>query len=506
MGSKLLHVATFFLGQTPRSARVPLDPPPGPRQARRAEARRAVLTLIVFSSAALAQGRFAPGLKPFLTVDAPVVALRHVRVIDGTGSQPREDQTIVIDRGKIAAVGPAASIVAPAGAPALDLTGHTVIPGIVGMHEHLFYPSGGGIPIYNEQAFSFPRLYLASGITTARTGGSLEPYTDLNLKRMIDVGRMPGPELYITGPYLEGPGAFTAQMHELSGPDDATRTVDYWAAEGVTSFKAYMNITGAELKAAIAAAHRHGLKITGHLCSIGFREAAAMGIDNLEHGLLADTEFHPGKQPDRCPPQAVTRTEMARLDLTSAPVKEMIADLVKHNVAVTSTLAVFEAFNGSRPPLEQRFLDALTPEGSVSYLTARARAQGDAFAQLHKELEFERAFVAAGGLLISGADPTGNGGALAGFADQRNIELLVEGGFSPLEAIRISTSNGAKFLGALDRIGTIAPGKQADLVVIDGNPAASISDIEKVKLVFKAGAGYDPAKLLESVRASVPLH
>jgi len=321
-----------------------------------------------------AQGRFTPGVKPFVTVDAPVVALQHVRIIDGTGAQPQEDQTIILDHGTISRTGPSAGAIAPAGAQTIDLSGATVIPGLVGMHEHLFYPSGGGIPIYNEQAFSFPRLYLASGVTTARTAGSLEPYTDLNIKRLIDTGKMPGPKLDVTGPYLEGAGSFAAQMHELSGADDAARTVDYWAAEGVTSFKAYMNITRAELQAAVDAAHRHGIKITGHLCSIGFREAAAIGIDNLEHGLLVDTEFHPGKQPDICPPQGVTRGELAGLDLNSAPVRDMIADLVRHNVAITSTLAVFEAFDGSRPPLEKRFLDALTPEAQVSYLGARARS------------------------------------------------------------------------------------------------------------------------------------
>ncbi|MBZ5619230.1 MAG: amidohydrolase family protein [Acidobacteriia bacterium] len=463
---------------------------------------------LLLAGAAFAQGRFSPGVKPFVAVDAPAVALQHVRVIDGTGVQPREDQTVVIDRGKIAAMGPAANTPAPAGAQALDLSGHTVIPGLVGMHEHLFYPSGGGIPIYNEQAFSFPRLYLASGVTTARTAGSLEPYTDINVKRMVDAGRMPGPKLFITGPYLEGPGSLAGpQMHELSGPEDAVRTVEYWVSEGATSFKAYMNITRAELQAAVDAAHKHGIKVTGHLCSVGFREAAAIGIDNLEHGLLVDTEFHPGKQPDICPPQGVTRGEIAGLDLNGAPVRDMIADLVKHNVAITSTLAVFEAFDGSRPPVEQRLLDALSPEAAVSYLGSRARSQAGSFLpMLKKELEFEYAFVKAGGLLISGADPTGNGGALAGFADQRNIELLVEGGFTPVEAIRIATSNGARYLGELDHIGTVATGKQADLVVIDGNPAARIADIRKVKLVFKDGAGYDPSKLLESIRGSVALH
>jgi len=462
---------------------------------------------LVLASALLAQSRFTPGVKPFVVVDAPLVVLQHARVIDGTGAAPQEDQTIVLEHGRISMMGPSATWPAPPGARAIDLSGSTVIPGLVGMHEHLFYPSGGGIPMYNEQAFSFPRLYLASGVTTARTAGSLEPYTDLNLKRLIDAAAMPGPKLFVTGPYLEGAGSFAAQMHELTGAEDAARTVDYWAAEGVTSFKAYMNITRAELKAAVDAAHRHGIKVTGHLCSIGFREAAAIGIDNLEHGLLVDTEFHPGKQPDVCPPQRDTRAEISNLDLQSSPVREMIADLAEHHVAITSTLAVFEAFDGGRPPLEQRFLDALTPQAQVSYLGARARSQAGSFLpMLKKELEFELAFTKAGGLLLAGADPTGNGGALAGFADQRNLELLVEGGFTVPQAIQIATANGAKFLGELDHIGTVAVGKQADLVVIDGNPAARIADIRKVKLVFKDGVGYDPAKLLESVQGAVALH
>jgi imidazolonepropionase-like amidohydrolase len=467
-----------------------------------------LLRILLLAGVAIGQNRLTPGNASFITVNAPVVALQHVRVIDGTGAAQRDDQTVIIDHGKIAAVGPFASTTAPAGAQAMDLTGSTVIPGLVGMHEHLFYPSGDGISTYNEQAFSFPRLYLASGVTTARTGGSLEPYTDISVKKAIDGGRMPGPKIWITGPYLEGKGTFALQMHELTGPEDATRTVEYWIAEGATSFKAYMNISHAELKAAVDAAHKHGIKVTGHLCSIGFREAASIGIDNLEHGLLVDTEFHAGKQPDVCP--NASRSEIARLDLNSGPVLDMIADLVAHNVAITSTLAVFEAFDGSRPPLEKRFVDAVSPEAALSYLQSRANARGGptapALEELRKEMEFEYAFVKAGGLLMAGADPTGNGGALAGFADQRNIELLVEGGFTPVQAIQIATSNGAKFLGELDRVGTVTAGKAADLVVIDGNLAANIAAIRKVKLVFKDGAGYDPAKLLDSVKGAAGMH
>ena len=287
--------------------------------------------------------------------------------------------------------------------------------------------------------------------------------------------------------------------------------MEYWAEEGVTSFKAYMHITRAELSAVIEAAHRRRLRVTGHLCSIGFREAAALGIDDLEHGLLVDTEFVPGKAPDTCPPQADRNQALASLGVESQPVQEMIRDLIAHHVAVTSTLPVFETWVYPRPPLEERVLQALVPAALDDYLSQRAgfnneKAIAANSSDLKKEMRFERDFVKAGGLLLAGEDPTGYGGVLPGFGDQREVELLVEAGFTPVEAIHIATSNGAQFLGESDHIGTVAAGKAADLVVIHGNPAANIEDIEKVEIVFKDGVGYDSAKLLDSVRGRVGLH
>jgi imidazolonepropionase-like amidohydrolase len=479
----------------------------------------AVLLLTLSCGAGWAQSeqKLSMLTRQYVSVDAPVVALEHVQVIDGTGAPPREDQTIVIDHGRIATVGTAASTPPPPGAKVLDLKGHSVIPGLVGMHDHLFYPSQvatrrieGPVLLYNEMGFSFPRLYLACGVTTLRTTGSIEPYTDLSLKTLIDAGKTPGPTMYITGPYLEGAGSFTPNLHELTGPGDATRTVNYWAGEGVTSFKGYMHITRAELKAAIDAAHAHGLKITGHLCSIGFTEAADLGIDDLEHGLFVDTEFVPGKKPDVCPPQPLTGKTMVSLDIEGAPVQKMIHDLVAHHVAVTSTLPVFELSIPGQPPLEPRVLAALSPATRIDYLTIRAivgeRTDSNAAVLLKKEMQFERDFVKAGGLLLAGEDPTGYGGDLAGFGDQRELELLVQAGFTPEEAIHIATENGAKFLGADSQIGTIAAGKDADLVVINGNPAKKIEDVEKVQTVFKDGIGYDSGKLIESVHGAVGVH
>jgi imidazolonepropionase-like amidohydrolase len=475
-----------------------------------------MILLLAADAAALAQTKpqLSKEVQAFVKVDAPVVALEHVRVIDGTGGAARADQTIVIAVGKIAAMGDAATAKIPNGAKVLDLAGYTVIPGLVGMHDHMYYPAPGGLPavrLYPEHAASFPRMYLAGGVTSIRTTGSVETYTDLQIKRAIDEGQVPGPKMHITGPYLEGKGAFTPQMHELADAEDARRTADYWMSVGVTSFKAYMHITPEELAAAVKAAHAHGVKVTGHLCSIGFREAVALGIDDLEHGLAVDTEFFSSKKPGLCPNAQDAAREMAeKLEVESAPVQEMIKDLVTHKVAVTSTLPVFETLVPNRPPLEARALDAMLPEARISYMRTRAAISDNAAksywpALFKKEMQFERAFVKAGGLLLAGLDPTGYGGVIPGFGDQREVELLVEAGFTPVEAIHIATSNGAQFLGELDRTGTLAIGKAADIVAIHGDPSTDIKDIEKVEIVFKDGVGYDSARLIESARGLVGL-
>ncbi|MFL6736352.1 MAG: amidohydrolase family protein, partial [Sphingomonas sp.] len=284
-------------------------------------------------------------------------------------------------------------------------------------------------------------------------------------------------------------------------------TVAYWAQQGVNSFKAYMNITRAELKAAIDEAHRHHLKLTGHLCSVTYPEAVELGIDNLEHGFFVNTQLDPGKQPDKCPDTAGDPT-IAAMTPGSPEAHALIKLLVDHHVAITSTLPVFEQSVPLHAPLQARQMQVLTPQAKESYLYLRnlsagraGTARGEAATIAYKnDLGLERQFVASGGLLIAGPDPTGNGGVIPGFGDQREIELLVEAGFSAVQAIRIATLNGATYLGLEDRIGSIVAGKDADLVIVKGNPAANINDIENVSIVYKDGVGYDSARLLESVR------
>ena len=418
----------------------------------------------------------------------------------------------MITGGRITSIGPGSGVAIPTGTKTVDLPGYTVMPGLVGMHDHLFFPMGGNPPIYSTMGISFPRLYLALGVTTIRTTGSVAPYTDLEIKRLIDAGQMIGPKMDVTAPYLEGKGSFTPVMHELTGAGDARRMVDFWADQGATSFKAYMNITREELRAVVEQAHKRGLKVTGHLCSVTYREAAEIGIDNLEHGLFPASDYVPDKKPDVCPGGAVTQS-LLNLDINSPAVQETIRILVERKVALTSTLPVFEAsapiaqtgIGAARAVLNQRMLNTMSNDARIRYLSARARipATAPVASLVRKSMDFERAFVKAGGLLLAGLDPTGNGGVVAGFGDLREVELLVEAGFTPLEAIKIASYNGAKYLGRENEIGSVAIGKAADLMIVKGDPSKNIFDIENVEIVFKDGVGYDSQKLIDSVQGLV---
>lgn len=467
---------------------------------------RACVVVLMACSAAVAAERpqLADAVKGYVRVGAPVVALTNVRVIDGTGAGPREGQTIVLRDGIIAALGDASGVVPPAGAEVVDLAGRSVIPGLVMVHEHLYYPTGPGV--YGQLGESFTRLYLAGGVTTIRTGGNMNGYMDLNLKRAVDTGEKPGPAIDATAPYVNGPNQFQ-QMTAVTSAEAARRHVAYWADQGATSIKAYMQISRAALGAAIAEAHERRMKVTGHLCSVTYSEAADLGIDNLEHGFVAATDFVADKQPDLCPGQGRGQQAIAALDTGSAAFKALVTKLVDRGIALTSTLTVFETLTPGRPMPPG--LDLLTPQLKQQFEQAHGRVAQNAasiYTQLFpKAMALERAFARAGGLLIAGTDPTGAGGVVPGYANQRQIELLVEAGFSPVEAIAIGTLNGARYLGRETRIGSIVVGKQADLVVLGGDPLADIANVRKVEIVFRDGIGFDPAKLIASVRGRVGL-
>jgi imidazolonepropionase-like amidohydrolase len=444
---------------------------------------------------------FGGGADTFVRPLAPVVALTHARVIDGTGVPGRDEQTVIIEGGRITAIGDTARVKIPAGASTLDLAGRTLMPGLVGMHDHLFYqmePPGTTLAVPAQRTFA--RLYLANGVTTIRTAGAVDFDADARIKQRIDAGLEPGPKIHLTGTYLQATSA-------VPDPDGIAKQVAYDAARGATSFKAYTTLRAPELKAAIAAAHERGLRITGHLCAVGFRQAAALGIDNLEHGIAVDSEFDPAKRDDECPDQWAAFRALLSMDPGDAEIRRTIGELVRHGVAITSTLAVFESYAMDGSEADRRVPVLLSSRLQDAFQAARERrkdrnTQSWWSSVLHQEMAFEWAFAKAGGKLLAGADPTGWGAIVAGYGNQRGIELLVAAGFTPEEAIKIASYNGAAFLNERG-IGQLVEGAQADIVVVRGNPSREIADIRQVELVFKDGGAYEPERLLATTAGTL---
>jgi imidazolonepropionase-like amidohydrolase len=463
------------------------------------------LALVALTARGAAQrAPIGDAIRDFVSIDAPVVALTNARVIDGTGAPARDGQTVVLRDGRIAAMGPSATTPAPDGARIVDLAGKSVLPGLVMLHEHLYYPTGPGV--YGQLGQSFVRLYLAGGVTTMRTGGNLNGFMDITLRQRVEAGEAAGPAIDATMPYVNGPNQFV-QMNKVTTEERARRHVAYWSDEGATSVKAYMQISRAALGTAIREAHTRGLKVTGHLCSVTYAEAAALGIDNLEHGFFAATDFVPGKKPDECPGQGRGQQTVADIDPKGVAFQTLVRTLIEKKVAVTSTLTVFELNTPGRPLPPG--LDVLVPQLRDQYLQNRARVEANSqsiYPRLFpKAMALEREFARAGGLLVAGTDPTGGGGVIPGYANQRQLELLVEAGFTPLEAIAIGTRNGARYLGLEKRIGTLAPGLQADLLIVAGDPSRDISALRNVETVFRQGVGFDSARLIQSVAGKVGL-
>ena len=466
--------------------------------------RSLILLLATASLATTADGQSLEDLsapvRDFVSVSAPHVVLRDVLLIDGTGSPARSGMSVEMRDGRITRVAPSGEVGAPAGAEIIDGSGHTVIPGLVMLHEHLFYPSGQAR--YNTNEVSFPPLYLAGGVTTMRTGGSVDTYTDLRVRQHIDEGRIPGPRMDVTGPYLEGPGGFVRAMPQLANPAQARAHVNFWIDQGVTSFKAYNLIDRATLGAAIDAAHARGVKVTGHLCSITYREAADLGIDNLEHGFFAATDWVADKEPDRCPRGA--DQSYLDLDLASPAFTDVVDHLVAAGVALTSTLTVVERRAADRgvPPVGAQ--EAMLPQFRERVMAGLARPRDErGGALLSKYMAMEKAFYDAGGMLVVGTDPTGGGDVVPGYANQRAVQLLLEIGLTVEQAVEVATRNGAIYLERDDEVGIVEAGMRADVVLLAGDPRSDPEAFRRTVTVFKDGVGYDSAKLFDSVKGWV---
>ena len=462
---------------------------------------------LILSSVQTHSQQLSSAVKQFVSINTDTVALIHATIIDGTGAPAKNDQAIIIIKGRISKTGNAKNITIPASAKILDCTGKTIIPGMVMMHEHLFY--GESLPPYYlgvEMPISFPRLYLAGGATTIRTAGSVEGQTDLNIKKAIDKGQMPGPDIDVTAPYIEREFLPIPEVQFIKSSEEAAEEVNYWIARGCTSFKVYMDITKDDLKVVVTLAHQHNLKVTGHLCSLTYREAAELGIDNLEHGFIPSSDFVTGKKENVCAFGSVTPS-LKNLDVNSQAMKDLMKFLIEKKVTITSTLPVFEP-NTGREMIPGGGDAALAPqikEAVEKNYNVAGNDSSDA-ALFKKEMTWEKQFVEMGGKLMAGVDPTGAGRTIPGYADRHVLELLVEAGFSLPMAVKICSLNAAEYLGRDKDIGSIEEGKRADLVLIDGDIQKDIHAVRNTEIVFKNGIGYDSKKIFESVKGMVGLH
>jgi imidazolonepropionase-like amidohydrolase len=452
-------------------------------------------TVLLAQPALAARPSLAPETMKFVSVSEPVVAITNVKVVDGTGAAPRTGQTIVLSDGVITALGPAASTQVPAGAKVIDGKGKTVIPGLIHMHEHLFYTILQG-KSYSYNAETFTKLYLSGGVTSMRTAGSMHFAGDMHVRDSINAGLQPGPWINTTAPYINAPGVFP-QLMGIKNPEEAVAAVNFYGDQGGMSYKAYMQITRAELGAAIEAAHKRKLKITGHLCAVTIREAADLGIDNFEHGMDAASDLKPGKEPDKCPNTPSDYSDPKKID-------DLMDYVIAKKVAMTSNIALADTDR------EQYGLDVLAPNVAAMFFENRKaplrKPTDPPNERLTRQIGYDKKFMEKGGLLMIGTDPTGSGGVVPGFSNIHEIELRVEGGMKFEDVIKASTMNAATYEGRADKVGSLAVGKQADVVLINGDPAVKPREMRNIEVVFKEGYGYDPKRLIDAVRGKAGLY
>ena len=444
---------------------------------------------------------YPQGLQDTVIESAGTWLIRKARVLDGENPTPILDQDILISQGKIAAMGTTGSIDTPPDIPVLDATGKTVMPGLIMVHEHLFYGDhGAAVPYYAADSVSLSALYLSHGVTSIRTAGSMNITDDIQIKNLIQSGRYPGPEVHLTAPYIDGPDTPIFQLRSFESESNVRAMVRYWAGRGVSWLKGYMFVKPDVLESAIDEAHKRNMKVTGHLCSVTYREAVAMGIDNLEHGFTPSTDYVKDKKVGQCPPN--WRESEGLKTMMAEPTKRqaLIEHLIEADVYLTSTLAVFAAGLREYEPsplalnlmnhgarANAKYILSVLKEGSD------ARAARDA--ELRLTMDSEREFHKAGGKLVVGTDPTGWGGTVPGPGSHSALFLLQEAGFNPMEIIKIATRNAAEMLEVADRTGTVRAGLEADLILVDGKPDVDITALRNLELVITDGVAIDGPKL-----------
>lgn len=469
--------------------------------------RNLILILIVVVAQISYGQTLSKQVLDYVSIQDSIVVIKNATLIDGSGSEVKYNQDILLVNDRIVTIGQSNEIDIPERASVIDGTGKTVIPGLIMMHEHLFHakPFYGSFKIV-QMAHTFPQMYLAGGVTTMRTAGGFEVNSDLNIKNLIETGRRVGPNIDVSSPHIEREGLeeYIPQLQSLYGEESLENWLNYWFDKGVTSVKVYNNLTKEDLREIIRVSHAIDIKVTGHLCSITYREAAELGIDNLEHSFSASTDFVKDKPENECVSGGQSLFELNDDD---PELLSLMKFLIEKNVTLTYTPVVLEPYTnrevisgGGDAALAPYLLEQMKKAHSSAVNTIR---DSISLINFKKEMNRVMRFHALGGKITVGTDPTYVGKTIAGYSNQRMIEILIETGFTIEESIKISTLNGAEYLGIDKETGTIEVGKRADLVLIDGDLSKDVSAIRNMEIVFKNGIGYDSRKIFDSVKGKV---
>src|SRR5215469_1452003 len=431
-----------------------------------------------------------------------VLVLRGGTLVDVATGEESSDSTIVMRGERIEQIGSGNRAI-PEGARIIDARGKWIIPGLIDSHAHAENPE--------ETPFS---LYLANGVTTIRNPGGNITVLRLTRERLIR-GEISGPRLFFSGPLLDGiPPVWPDMSLLVDTPQRASSAVNFLADQGVDFVKVYNNVREPELRAIIETAKDRGLPVAGHIPrSMTMTHAVELGMTGLEHIRVTGREMLSPDEADEIDPLPLGRREpllWQRFDLQSEKMQALVRRLARSRIFLDPTLVIAEDTEVPNldadkndpnnqylsPKVVERYVNLKSP---IYELPAELQAAGlEAF---HKQEKFVGMCNRAGVKIIAGTDGPGIGSLLPGFGLHRELELLVESGLSPLQALRAASLTGAEALGKDDRLGTVEPGKFADMVVLDADPLQEIQNLKKIHLVVQGGKIYAPDALLQQARS-----
>lgn len=438
------------------------------------------LALLVGTNLAQAQPK-----SEFVVYNENEIVLENARIVDVVKGKILEGHSLLISGGKIKSIGKTGELQFPKTAKVVDLRGKTILPGLVMLHEHMNYNNGAAVWQFHPE--SFPKLFLAAGVTTLRTAGAENPMYDLNLKRLIDSEKVPGPRIFVTGPiFNDASGGFLGDF-VISTYDEARKATAFWAEKGATSFKVYSRINREAMRGVVDEAHARGLTVTGHFGRTSCTEAINLGIDNIEHSFgSCVSDLKPAMDGDNW-----------NVTTNQKKVTDLIDLMIAKGVVLTAT--PFSDSDFQNPHFDYLSLDE--KKRVEEYL--KSPPPWLMKESNEKQLRpLEQLFVKRGGRLVLGADAT-DFGMLPGFQNHNAMITMVKSGWKPLEIIKMATIDGAAFLKIDKELGSIEIGKTADLIIVSGKPDQNIEDIKNVETVFRSGKGYDTKALREKAKGLV---